>query len=103
MPYSLPMQFKVPHNLSKHDALLRVKKTLEHVRPQLLGKATIEEERWEGSTLHFAFTTERQHVSGQLVIKDREFDITAKLPLMLRLFEGKIKRAIEEQMKQVMG
>ncbi len=27
--------------------MIRVKKTLDHVRPQLLGKATIEEERWE--------------------------------------------------------
>lgn len=97
------MQFKIPHPLSKHDALIRVKKTLDHVRPQLLGKATIEEERWEGDTLHFAFTAERQHISGSLVIKDKEFDVTAKLPLMLRLFEGKIKRAIEEQIQAAMG
>ncbi len=97
------MQFKIPHPLSKHEALVRVKKTLDHVRPQLLGKATIEEERWEGDTLHFAFTAERQHISGHLIIKDKEFDVTAKLPLMLRLFEGKIKRAIEEQIKGAMG
>ncbi len=83
--------------------MIRVKKTLEHVRPQLLGKASIEEERWEGDTLHFAFTAQRQHISGHLVIKDREFDITAKLPFMMRLFERKIKRAIEEQLKSVMG
>ncbi len=89
--------------MSKHDALVRVKKTLDHVRPQLLAKATIEEERWEGDILHFAFTAERQHISGHLVIKDREFDITAKLPLMMRFFEGKIKRVIEEQVKGVMG
>ncbi len=83
--------------------MIRVKKTLEHVRPQLLGKASIEEERWEGDTLHFAFTAQGQHISGHLVIKDREFDITAKLPFMMRLFERKIKRAIEEQLKSVMG
>lgn len=97
------MQFTIPHKFSKHDAMVRVKKTLDHVRPQLLGKATIEEERWEGDTLHFAFTAEKQHISGNLVIKDKEFDVTAKLPLMMRLFEGKIKRAIEEQVKGVMG
>ena len=82
---------------------MRVRKTLEHVRPQLLGKMTIEEERWEGDTLHFAFTAEKNHISGQLVVKDKEFDITAKLPLLMRLFEGKIQRAIEEQVKMAMG
>ncbi len=97
------MQLKIPHKFSKHDAVIRVKKVIDGVRPELAGKAIIEEERWEGDTLHFAFTTQGQHISGQLVVADREFDVTAKLPLMLRFFEGKIQKAIEEQVKAVMG
>ncbi len=97
------MQFNIPHRFSKQEASIRVKKLLQEVGPRLAGKATIDEERWEGDTLHFAFTAEGQHVSGSLMIKDREFDVTVTLPLMLRLFEGKIKRAIEDQVKLAMG
>ena len=103
MSYSLQMQFKIPHRFSKQEAVIRVNKRLQEIGPQLAGKATIDEERWEGSTLHFAFTAEGQHISGSLVIKDKEFDVTATLPLMMRLFEGKIQRVIEEQVKLAMG
>jgi len=82
---------------------MRVKKVLEDARPQLAGKATIDEERWQRDTLHFAFTAQGQHISGHLEVKDTEYDITATLPLLLRLFEGKIQKAIEEQVKLAMG
>lgn len=83
----------------------RVKQMLEGARtqPEFKEKVKIEEERWENSTLHFAFTAEGQNISGTLTVTDKEFDINAKLPLILRLFEGKIKRTIEEQAKQVLG
>lgn len=99
------MELKFPHKFSKFEAMQRVKQMLEgaRIQPEFKEKITIEEERWENSTLHFAFTAQGQHIEGTLEVKEKEFDIYAKLPLMMRLFEGKIKRAIEEQAKQVLG
>ena len=99
------MQLNFPHKFSKFEAKQKVKQLLENARTQqeFKEKVKIEEERWENDTLHFAFTAEGQHISGKLEVKEREFDIYAKLPLMMRLFEGKIKRSIEEQTKQLLG
>ncbi len=97
------MHIKLPHKFSKSEAVQRIKHMLKEAKPQLEGKATIDEERWEGDTLHFAFTANGQHISGQATVKDTEFDIEAKLPLMMRLFEGKIQKMIEEQAKQMLS
>ena len=97
------MHLQIPHKLSKGDAVAQVKKVLIDAKPHLGDKAQIEEERWEGDTLHFAFTANAQHITGALEVKDNEFVLDAKLPLMLRMFEGKIERMIQDQSKQMLG
>lgn len=81
---------------------MRVKHVMSEARTKLGDKGTIDEERWEGDTLHFAFTGQGQSISGTLVVLDHEFDIDVKLPLMMRLFEGRIKKMIEEQASQML-
>lgn len=96
------MQFNVPHKFTKTEAISRVKNMLHDAKTQLADKATIDEERWEGDTLHFASTIEGQKISGTVVVSDSQYDINVKLPIMMRLFEGRIKKAIEEQTKQML-
>lgn len=97
------MNFKIPHNNSKFEATKKVKLALEEARPHLKGQATIDEERWEGNTLHFAATLQGKQITGMLEITDTELVINAKLPLMWRLFEGRIEKMIGEQVKQMTG
>ncbi|MCR4325258.1 MAG: polyhydroxyalkanoic acid system family protein [Patescibacteria group bacterium] len=97
------MELKVPHKFSKDEAVARVKKMLDDARTKLADKATIEEERWEGDTLHFACAIEGQGISGSVAVSDAQYDITLKLPLMMRVFEGRIKKMIEEQSKQMLS
>jgi len=82
--------------------MARVKVALFKARPQLAGKATIDEERWEANVLHYAITAEGQHFSGTLTVEDNQFDLYAKLPLMMKLFEGKIEKAIIEQVSHML-
>jgi hypothetical protein len=96
------MHLKIPHQLSQAEALAKVKKALAEAKLQLVGKVAVEEERWEGPTLHFAFVAERQRIAGTLGVGEAEFELNAKLPLMLKLFEGKIERAIREQVALAM-
>lgn len=93
------MHFQIPHNTSKFDAKKKVQQALVDAKPHLQGQATIDEERWDGETLHFAATLQGKQVTGTLVITDTEFVIDAKLPLMWRLFEGRIEKMIGEQVK----
>lgn len=98
------MHIDIPHKFkSKDEAVARVKAALNDARPQLEGKATIEKEVWEGETLTFAANIQGQSIAGTLVVRDSVFDINAKLPLMMRMFEGRIERAIKEQTSKMLG
>ena len=97
------MQITIPHKLTEIQAITHIKKVLQQSRTQLAAHVTDMEERWEGNVMHFAFTAQKQHISGTLTIKNHAFDLYAKLPLMLRLFEGKIKKMIEEETKKMLG
>ena len=44
-----------------------------------------------------------QHISGTLEVRDAVFDINAKLPLMMRMFEGRIEKALKEQTAQMLA
>lgn len=96
------MQVTIPHKLTKEQALVHIKHALDEARSQMGDQATIHEERWEDNVLHFDVTAQKQRVSGTFTVKDQEFDLYAKLPLMLRMFEGKIEKAIAEQAKELL-
>lgn len=97
------MQVTIPHKFTKEQAVTRVKQAIDKARPQLGDQAQITEERWEGDVLHFAFTAQGQSISGTFTVREGEFDLYAKLPLMMKLFEGKIAAAIKEQAAQIIG
>lgn len=96
------MQFSIPHKYSQVEATTRVKKMLNQSRAQLAAHVSDMKEEWHDNVLNFAFTAEKYHIEGTLTIKDKLFEIYAKLPLTLRLFEGRIQKMIEEQTKQML-
>jgi len=97
------MKVTIPHKFSQIEAITRVKKVLNESRSKLADHLTDVEERWDNNTLNFAFTAQKQHISGTLEVKDRVFELYAKLPLTLRLFEGRIEKMIKEQAGTMLG
>lgn len=91
------MHINIPHRFAKDEAKERVMVALRDAREKLGDQATIDKEEWQGDTLHFGFTAQGQSISGTFEVRDKSFELDAKLPLMLRMFEGRIKKAIEEQ------
>ena len=67
------------------------------------GQVKIDKEEWNNSMLTFAFTTQGKQVTGTLRVTDEEFIVDAKLPLMWRLFEGKIEKMVAEQAQGMLG
>ena len=96
------MRLVIPHTLSRPEAVTKIQRLLLEAKPKLADKLTVEEERWEADVLHFAFTTQGQRISGTLEVKDAEFVLDAKLPFMMRMFEGRIEKMIAEQSKQML-
>jgi uncharacterized protein YicC (UPF0701 family) len=97
------MKVSIPHKYSQIEAITRVRKILNESRSKLADHLTDVEEKWDANTLHFAFTAQKQHISGTLEVKDKVFELYAKLPLTLRLFEGRIEKMIKEQAGAMLG
>ncbi len=98
------MHIQVPHKFGQQQAVGRLKAALEQAKtnPQVKDQLTIEKEEWEGNKLNFAFTAQKQHISGTLVVEEKEYIVDAKLPLMLRMFEGRIEKMIGEQVQKML-
>jgi len=97
------MKFSIPHKDSQLGAITRIKKTLNDARSQMAAHVSDVKEEWKDNVLTFAFTAQKQHFSGTLEVKDHSFEIDVKLPLTLRLFEGRIKKMIEDETKKMIG
>lgn len=96
------MQVTIPHAFGKDEAIRRVKLALDEARTKIGEQATIDTEEWQDDTLLFGFTAHGQSISGTLEVRDKEFELNARLPVMLRMFESKIQKAIEEQASRML-
>jgi len=96
------MHLQVPHKTRQFDAIQKVKFGINEGRKEAAAhNVTIEEERWEGNVLHFSATLQGKQISGTLEVTDKEYVIDAKLPLLWRIFEGKIEKMIAEQARML--
>ena len=95
------MHIKIPFKGSKSETITRIKHAIEEARPKIGEQATVHEERWDADTLHFDVSAQGQRISGTLQVGDNEMTLDAKLPLMMRLFEGRIQKEIEKQIAQL--
>lgn len=95
------MKISVPHRLTEVEGIAHIKKLLDENRTKIAENATDVREEWNGNVLSFAFRAQGQHIEGTLTVRDKGFDLYAKLPLALRLFEGTIERMIESELKKL--
>jgi hypothetical protein len=91
------MHIALKHNTSLPAAKNRIAQALQQAGPQMGEHVQNFEEHWEGSTLHFSFIAQGNKISGTCEVTDAEYVIDAKLPLMWRLFEGRIERMLQEE------
>jgi hypothetical protein len=95
------MHLVIPHKTTAAAAVKRVKDGLSENRTQIDQNATITEERWEGDTFHFGVEVQGKVITGTPEVTDTDFVLDAKLPLLWRMFEGRIEKEIEKQIKGV--
>lgn len=96
------MKFSIPHKYSQSEALQRVRFALDHSRSQLSQHVSDLKEDWRGNTLNFGFTAQKQRIEGTLEITEKSFEVEAKLPFMLRMFEGRIQEMIKAEVAKLM-
>ncbi len=93
------MHIEIPNKFNQSEGVAHVKKGLDEARPKIDGQATIEKEEWVDNILNFGVLVQGQRITGALTVEDKKFTLDAKLPLLWRMFEGRIQKAVEEQVK----
>lgn len=91
------MHIQIPHKTSQRAAIDRVKKGLIEAKPQMREHVVVDKQEWADNILNFAFTAQGKQITGTLKVTETEFIVDAKLPLLWRMFEGKIEKMIAEQ------
>jgi hypothetical protein len=95
------MHLQIPHKSSRVAAKNKIILALQHGRSQLPKEVSVDEERWSGDTLNFAGTLQGKQITGTLLVTDKDFVIDAKLPLLWRIFEGRVEKMIGEQIQSM--
>lgn len=95
------MHIQVPHKTTKTEAKQKIKDALEEARPHAKGQVEILKEAWEGDTFHFSLNLQGKEVTGTLLVTEMDLILDAKLPLLWRMFEGRIEKEIAKQVEQL--
>jgi len=95
------MHVEIPHHFSQKEGVNRVKMALNQSRAQVLQQAPDLKTDWDGTTLNFSATIQGKAITGSLEVKEKQFVLDAKLPLLWRIFEGRIEKAIREQVSRI--
>lgn len=94
------MNISLPHKGSRTEGIQQIKQLLEQHQSEIQKNAQNVVTEWKDNVLEFTFTTQKATISGTLTVEDKVFHVYAKLPLALRLFEGRIEKMIGEEIKK---
>ncbi len=87
--------------MTQAKAALHIKDKLNQHRKELAEHATISKEEWQDSTLSFAIDFQGKKISGTLQITETDYVLDATLPLLWRMFEGKIEAEVKKQVEKM--
>ena len=95
------MRIAVPHNSSKDLARQRVEQRLGQLLGQFSHHADDLHHEWVGDTLEFKGKARGLSVHGTVEITDAAVIIDAKVPLIAKPFEGRIRQAVEQEAEKM--
>lgn len=96
------MKTSIKHNTTQASAIDRVKHALKEAEDQLAKNGASVTQDWKDNVLAFGLTGQGNTITGTLTITDESFDLDVKLPLALRLFEGRIQKMIQDAAQQAL-
>lgn len=91
---SEPLVVVIPHSLGKDEALRRIRDGLGRAKSEFAWALTLEDERWEGDTLHFAAKAVGQRAQGSIGVYDGAVRVEVRLPWLLQRFAQAAQRVI---------
>lgn len=95
------MRIAVPHYSSKAKARQQVEQKLGQLLGQFSHHADDLHHEWTGDTLRFKGKARGLSVEGTVEITDAEVIIEAKVPLIAKPFEGRIRQTVEQEAEKM--
>ena len=95
------MRISVPHHTTRARARQIVERKIDGLLASYSHHAEKAEHEWSGDTLRFKGKARGFSVEGSVDITDTEVIVDAKLPLMAKMFEGKIRQTVEVEAEKM--
>ena len=91
---SEPLVVNIPHRLGKDEAVRRIRDGLSRAKSEFAMLITLEDERWDGDTLHFACKSLGQRAQGTIAVYDGAVRVEVRPPWLLQRFAQAAQRVI---------
>ena len=91
------MRIAIQHHTTRAKARQIIETKMSQVEKHYGHYASDVEQQWTGDVLHIAAKAKGFHIKGTLEITDSEVILEGKLPLMAKMFEGRIKSTVEKE------
>jgi hypothetical protein len=91
------------HSLPEDEAVRRIKNELAGLKTQFADKIGGLEENWGGNTCKFSLSIKRFPVSGTMVVKPSEIEISGELPFFAVVFKKQIELTIRDKLGKLLG
>ena len=95
------MRIAVPHHSTKDMARARVEEKLGQLLAQFGGQAEDFQHEWAADTLAFKGKARGMALEGTVEVTDADVVIDAKLPLIAKPFEGRIREVVEKETEKM--
>ena len=93
----------VPHQLSKEEALSRIKSLVDDLKAQYGNQVSNVSENWTDDRCDFSLKMKMFKISGTIEVNDSTAEIRGTMPPGTGRFEGKAKALIEQGAKRLLS
>lgn len=95
------LKMSIPHRLTEEEAIRRVKDLMDRLRTNHRDQLSGVNVDWSGKTGSLQFVAKGFHIAGTIQVLPSSIDIEAKVPLIVSLYQQKIKDLIEKEAEQL--
>lgn len=93
----------VPHQLSREEALDRIKSLVADLKSQYGNQVSNVSENWTGNRCDFSLKMKMFKLSGTIEVDNSKAEIRGTMPTGTGRFEGKAKALIEQRAKSLLS
>jgi hypothetical protein len=97
------LNLNIPHQLSKEEALSRIKNLLATVKDEQKDVVTDLKEDWQDNKGNFSFKAKGFNLAGDIEVNDADVQIHSELPIAVSFFKGVISDMIMKKTKELLA